>query len=136
MRNQHIPPGELVKYRALMGATGGLDPVTSPTPDREARTNSAWADLAPTFTSPYLSPLCADSLADLPATLVVTNGDDILADDGVWYVGRLAREGGDDAVLHWHYEVSYHAALSVMPFTRESLEQRQRLVDYIKREFK
>ena len=199
MQNRHIPASELADYRALMGAptpSTPLAPTTHPTPAEEQETSAAWQRLRAAFTSPYLSPLCSESLADLPATLVVTNGDDVLADEGRWYAQRLQREGareeskevvkedeGEDEVkgnktldaggdnpmnttddsddkcdkeresktalkpldersigedkrsrgrvTHVHYEHSYHGAMTLIPFTREALDQRQALVDFL-----
>lgn len=61
--------------------------------------------------SPFVSPLRADELGDLPPATVVTAGFDPIRDDGVAYADRF-----DDAgvpVKHRHYPTMAHGFLSL-----------------------
>lgn len=61
--------------------------------------------------NPYVSPLRADDLSDLPPATVVTAGFDPLRDDGVRYADRLAEAGV--SVEHRHYPAMAHGFLSL-----------------------
>ena len=61
--------------------------------------------------NPYVSPLRARTLADLPSATVVTCGFDPLRDEGVAYAERLADHGVD--VAHHHYDDTVHVFVSI-----------------------
>lgn len=52
------------------------------------------------YAQPYVTPLNAESLADLPPALLVTNGFDPLRDVGHRYAQRLAEAGNDLTYVH------------------------------------
>lgn len=60
--------------------------------------------------SPYTSPLNAENLADLPATLIITAQFDPLKDEGELYGKRLANQGVP--VKHLHYLGVMHGFVS------------------------
>ena len=49
---------------------------------------------------PYVTPMNAASLADLPPTILVTNGFDPLRDVGHAYAQKLAKAGNDIIYVH------------------------------------
>lgn len=49
---------------------------------------------------PYVTPMNAESLADLPPTILVTNGFDPLRDVGHAYAQKLAKAGNDITYVH------------------------------------
>ena len=55
---------------------------------------------------PYVSPLHQDNLADLPPTLLVTNGFDPLRDVGHAYAQKLAKAGNEITYVH-HPELTH-----------------------------
>ena len=60
--------------------------------------------------SPYTSPLNAESLENLPKTLVITAQYDPLKDEGEEYANRLQQSGVE--VTHLHYEGVMHGFIS------------------------
>jgi acetyl esterase/lipase len=80
---------------------------------------AVWKQLEPTFADPYFAPLMAASLKNVPPAYVVTAEHDVLRDDGIMFVRRLAIDGV--AVEHRHYDRGYHALLD--DFTRFNLSK-------------
>jgi acetyl esterase len=69
---------------------------------------------------PYISPLRAPSLADLPPTLVLTAEYDVLRDQGQAYAKRLAEEGVATELVN--YEGAVHGFLSFpVPMGKEAI---------------
>ncbi len=71
---------------------------------------------------PWISPFLADSLADLPPTLMVTAGFDPLADSAAAYADRLEQSGVP--VTRAHYPTTIHGFMNIRPFS----QRRQALV--------
>lgn len=72
------------------------------------------------YSQPYITPLNAKSLADLPPTLLVTNGFDPLRDVGHRYAKRLATEG--NAITYVHHPELTHGFIQ---FTERSVRCRE-----------
>lgn len=75
-----------------------------------SRSRELYTPLEEMWLSPYLSPLNAENLADLPATLIITAEFDPLRDEGEQYAQRLAEEGVP--VRHLHYQGVMHGFIS------------------------
>ena len=83
-------------------------------------------------TNPYISPLYANSLANLPPALVVTAGFDPLTDATLIYNQRLKQEGV--SVTAHHYPEIIHGFMSVQLFSeqREALNATKAFVAKLK----
>jgi len=68
----------------------------------------SWADRP----NPYLSPIAADSHADLPSATVYTCGFDPLRDEGIEYADTLDEAGVE--VEHRHYERLIHGIMNMV----------------------
>lgn len=75
-----------------------------------SRSRELYTPLEEMWLSPYLSPLNAENLADLPATLIITAEFDPLRDEGEQYGQRLAESGVP--VRHLHYQGVMHGFIS------------------------
>jgi acetyl esterase/lipase len=53
------------------------------------------------YSQPYVTPLNAPSHADLPKTILVTTGFDMLRDVGHAYAQKLAKDGNDITYVHY-----------------------------------
>jgi len=78
---------------AIIQASGYIskDPVL--TPDVRAAILAAYVPLTKDLQDPYISPVSAKSLKDLPPAFLVTDEDDPARDEGDAYAKRLAEEG-------------------------------------------
>lgn len=65
---------------------------------------------------PWISPLRANTLADLPPTLMVTAGFDPLADSAAAYADRLEQSGV--RVTRAHYPTTIHGFMNIRPFSQ------------------
>ena len=85
---------------------------------------------------PYAFPLMADSLKNLPPTLVITCESDTLRDDGFLYVQRLRSDGV--LVLHHHKRVTSHGYISFVKAplwveaARETIEDIASFIERVK----
>ncbi|WNF38156.1 alpha/beta hydrolase [Bacillaceae bacterium IKA-2] len=75
-----------------------------------SRSRELYTPLEEMWLSPYLSPLNAENLADLPAALIITAEFDPLRDEGEQYGQRLAESGVP--VRHLHYKGVMHGFIS------------------------
>jgi acetyl esterase len=73
--------------------------------------------------NPWISPYHADSLADMPPTLMVTAGFDPLVDSARAYADRLEQSGVP--VTRAHYPTTLHGFMNIRPFPqrREALDR-------------
>lgn len=69
-----------------------------------------WEELKSIFLDPYYAPLMSDNLNGLPEAIVMTMGQDVLRDDGIWYAKYLKSFGVK--VTHCHYDAGYHAVVT------------------------
>ena len=90
---------------------------------------TVWRDLKPVLMNPYFSPLLADDLTNLPKAYIFTGENDILRDDGYWYVTRL-RDAGVD-VTHMAHPTAFHSILNLLGFVDEAQECADGVVEYI-----
>lgn len=74
------------------------------------RARELYTPLEEMWLSPYISPLNAEKLDNLPATLIITAQFDPLRDEGEQYAKRLAKEGV--SVRHLHYQGVMHGFIS------------------------
>jgi acetyl esterase/lipase len=65
-----------------------------------------WNIIKTEFLNPYVAPLLADDLRNLPPTYVMTMEEDMLRDDGLLYVERLKQ--ADNQVTHAHHWNAIH----------------------------
>lgn len=80
---------------------------------------------------PRASPLHADSLAGMPPAVVLTAGFDVLRDEGIAYVRRLALAGVD--VEHHHHGALIHGFFSMAGVCREADRAVDQAVEAVKR---
>ncbi|MGL4565211.1 MAG: alpha/beta hydrolase [Halioglobus sp.] len=82
----------------------------------------AYAGRVADKTTPYLSPMSAPSLANMPPTLMVTAGFDPLADSGRAYARRLEKDAV--AVNQQHFSSMIHGFMNInlFPQRRQALE--------------
>ena len=79
---------------------------------------------------PYITPLNAQSHADLPPTILVTNGYDPLRDVGHAYARKLADAGND--ITYVHNPDLTHGFPQFTRYSRASLAATEQLADLIK----
>jgi acetyl esterase len=79
---------------------------------------------------PYVTPLNAESHADLPPTILVTNGFDPLRDVGHAYARKLAAEGND--VTYVHNPDLTHGFPQFTRYSKACHEATEQLADLIK----
>lgn len=87
------------------------------------------------LSDPYLSPLIADNLRNLPDALVLTVEHDVLRDDGFLYANRLRQYGVP--VIHTHYEDTFHAVFNAVipPLDNEAgISMINDIATYVKRQ--
>lgn len=81
------------------------------------------------YSQPYITPMNAESLADLPPTLLVTNGFDPLRDVGHRYAQKLATAGND--ITYVHHPESTHGFIQFTEQSTRCREATEQLVDMI-----
>lgn len=69
---------------------------------------------------PEVSPLAAENFSDLPRTLMITAGLDLLRDEGEAFASKLA-EAGNDVVVH-RVERALHGFITLPRFSRSLRE--------------
>jgi acetyl esterase len=79
---------------------------------------------------PYVTPLNAQSHADLPPTILVTNGFDPLRDVGHAYARKLAADGND--VTYVHHPDLTHGFPQFTRYSKACHEATEQLADLIK----
>jgi acetyl esterase len=79
---------------------------------------------------PYITPLNAESHADLPPTILVTNGFDPLRDVGHAYARKLAADGND--VTYVHNPDLTHGFPQFTRYSKGCLEATELIADLIK----
>ncbi len=81
---------------------------------------------------PYVSPLLADSLSNLPPAFVITCATDTLRDEGILYARRLEMEG--TRVEHYHDKHGYHGMISLVKGikTQAAIEAFEAIVAFVK----
>lgn len=86
------------------------------TPEMSAAFHDGYLRQAGDRANPYISPLYAQSLADLPPALVATAGFDRLTDSAMLYERRLRDAGVPVTALH--YPSTIHGFMSVLIFSQ------------------
>ena len=62
------------------------------------------------MTDPYLWPLLADDLSNLPPVYILVAEYDPIRDEGIWFANRLKRAG--NVVLYDYYPDGFHGMIS------------------------
>ncbi len=133
LNNHHTPESvksqlrSVINHDVITGRANSAPPLT----DGDAR---LWAELRDALLDPYLSPLVAEDLSDLPRTLVYTVAQDPFHDDGTLFARRLLDAGVD--VTHVDNDAGFHAmnSLSSSEFsTVDKTESDAAIWDFIKK---
>ena len=101
---------------------GGVENVSGGYVDTAGVLLFVWSLLPPgtDYSQPYVTPLNAPSHADLPPTLLVTCGFDMLRDVGHAYARKLAAAGND--LTYVHYPDLPHGIIQMTAHSRACLE--------------
>ncbi len=84
--------------------------------------------------SPYISPLKAKNLSNLPETLIITGGFDPLHAEGEAYAKKL--EDQNVQVTHWHYEGQIHGFFQLGGVISQGDELITRISNHLKNSIK
>lgn len=106
--NRHIEPTERKRFAdrfAGSKASRLLSAVSG------THNNKLWAELQKFYKDPYLTPLAAQDLSQLPSTVIITAEQDVLRDDGELYTYLLQQAGNN--VIHKHVIPAFHGLLSL-----------------------
>jgi acetyl esterase/lipase len=91
-----------------------------------------WNAIKDAVMNPYMSPLLAKDLGNLPKAFLITCQYDVLRDEGYLYAQRM-REFGTE-VTYKNYESGFHGMLSFDNIIEEGAELVQDVLDYLKKE--
>ena len=112
LTNQHTPQAIKTELREGYMSPSALPPdrLNQARPQPQHTGNATlWAEVKALVTNPLVSPLLAPDLSNLPPTYFLSVQQDILLDEGLWFVKRLRAEGV--TVTHRHYTASFHGGL-------------------------
>ncbi|ELU12616.1 hypothetical protein CAPTEDRAFT_90273, partial [Capitella teleta] len=91
-----------------------------------------WNSIKDAVMSPYMSPLFAKHLGDLPDAFVITCQYDMLRDEGYLYARRMEQFG--TKVKYVNYKSTFHGVLNAFDFIKEGGQMMDDIVTYLKKE--
>ena len=135
LSNQHTPPEikELL-YSKYMNRSDlperHIPPDYTSTDVATEHNDTLWLEIKELISNPLLSPLLAENLTDLPKTYFMSVEQDILRDEGYWFIKRL-RDAGVE-VEHRHYMKSFHGGLLFADRFEDSRVMLDDITEYLK----
>ncbi|ELU02008.1 hypothetical protein CAPTEDRAFT_221251 [Capitella teleta] len=91
-----------------------------------------WNSIKDAVMSPYMSPLLAKNLGDLPDAYVITCGYDVLRDEGYLYAQRMKEFG--TKVKYVNYENTFHGVLNSFDIIEEGGQMLDGIIAYLEKE--
>lgn len=89
-----------------------------------------WNKVKDRLLDPYISPLAAENLRNLPEAFVLTANHDPLRDEGWLYVVRLKE--ADNRVTHYNAETGFHGMFSFVGTLPEVEPMFAEIIDFIR----
>ncbi|ELU01496.1 hypothetical protein CAPTEDRAFT_197912 [Capitella teleta] len=91
-----------------------------------------WNSIKDAVMSPYMSPLFAKHLGDLPDAFVITCQYDMLRDEGYLYARRMKQFG--TKVKYVNFKNSFHGVFNVFQFIKEGEQMVDDVIAYLQNE--
>lgn len=91
-----------------------------------------WRSIKDKVMSPYMSPLLAKNLGNLPDAYVVTCQYDVLRDEGYLYAQRMKEFG--TKVTYVNYESGFHGMINVADLLQEGQDLMDDMLRYLEKE--
>ena len=114
MTNSHTTPNMRQRYSSLVDwnlIPKHMVPKSYTRPRNQGNIKLA-EKLEEDMTNPYIFPLMADDLSDLPPAFVWTVESDCLRDEGIIFAKRMEKDGG--IVEHYHDLHGWHGMISFL----------------------
>lgn len=137
IQNKHIPRKDLRQIRQEMLNCSSLPEEfishgEYSIQDGEEENPPAWETIKKDVTNPFVSPIFARNLNNLPAAYVVTCQYDVLRDEGFLYAHRMKSFGTQ--VNHVNYESGFHGLYNLFEIFDEGKSILDDMVNYLRSE--